>query len=130
MKSILLLLVSAVFSGSAVAAGYVPKIQAFINCEATNHEAKIRMLMGARDAAKTLLESVPKCLDDTIAPALDEAGNAADLRTAIKELYVKAKAYNEKLRFGSEFEERAASSAASEAFDKFNLEAKLAHKTL
>lgn len=124
------LLAAALLCASAHAdSGKFPqRIQDFVDCNSKNFVAKMNALTGDREGAKTMLEQVPKCLDDAIVGALDEAGQATDLRAAIKDMFVKSKAYNMALRYGSKYEANKADSELQQAMDKFDLEAKLANK--
>lgn len=103
---------------AAMAAGYYPPaIQTFANCMS---DANVTLAIDPKQAA--VYEEARKCLDKTVASALAEAGDAADLRAAIKDVYVKA---------GSMMDahgEDPASAAFDEASRRLYLETKLAGK--
>jgi hypothetical protein len=108
---------------------YTPKVQEFINCTAyVPTLLRLQYQTGKAKEAQEEVDAARKCLDDKVAAAVEEAGDAADFRAAIKDFYVKAQAHIS-VMFDSERSEEAAGQAQFEAAQKMKLEAKLAGKT-
>ena len=129
MKKYVFLALFCVFPSVSSAGYYTPKVQEFVNC--TGYIATLLRLQyqtGKAKEAQAEVDGSRKCLEDKVAAAVEEAGNAADFRAAIKDYYVKAQAHLS-LMFESELSEKAAGQAESEAAQKLKLEAKLAGKT-
>lgn len=104
---------------AALAAGYYPpRIQAFADCMS---DANVTLPIDPQRQA--VYAEARKCLDATVAGALDEAGDASDLRAAIKDVYVKAGGKLDAQGAGP------AKAAYDEARRRLYLETKLAGKS-
>lgn len=82
---LLMLLLIATTAHAEQASYYPPNIQKLVNCMGS---PVVTLSYDRRWSA--IADEADKCLRENVAPALEDAGNANDLRAALKDFYLKA----------------------------------------
>lgn len=117
-------LIAAMLLPSMALGESVGTLWGFTKCASPMAMTELQLALARGNGWQDKLASMYKCDDDALAESLSAAGNFADLKAALKDLYIKDRAY-----ISSAMENRIAQNRAendrSQAIDRAQMEAKI-----